>query len=823
MLKKDKKDKKEEKEDKKDKKEKKDEKKNETPAPAPVTPVKSSSNNVPNSASQESIEKAKADEEAKRRAEEEKRKAEEKKRKEDDEKRRQEEEKRKQADAEKAKLEKDKTQKKDEKPAPKPAEPKKPEENIESEIQSLESAKLDPSEKPTVYKDVYNNLGSDVYSAYDKLQGFARELNTQFSTPEIVVIGRRSHGKSSVIEAFFGEALNAVGSFGVTKRPVFINVINNVNAANPKITVKRDSVLKEFDHDKEVSLKDLHTEIANRNKIASEEPVIVQYESAKVCNMTFIDTPGLLDENEADTTKDEREQLVIKLAKPAHRIIIAVEACRDWARMDMVNFVKKVDPELSRTIFVYNKFNTHLQGFTSTREVNKFLSQTLPDVRTFFVSLPTGGVREKYSESDKFQNKIYQAFRRDINALEQLQFDKRYESYIGIHALRKYVLNLTWKSYQESIPRILKQFRAKKIESERKIKEVEHQQQSLDNHKLRSIASNYVVNFLQVIEKLISGTSEGNPSVNGQTLEEEKSACGMGDWVDLYNQPTRFEPEEWKIPYWDNKIYGGQQFERLLAEFKAVSGRTEIPEVTGDDIATAAGISKLNNVPNYAWAASDLAQQKSQDAFVPLIEQLTSRAVYIMKRLTEISEKVLEGRKKKYLEDMGFSSTDDVDRYPYFTYHVKDLYFKFVDNAAKVCKEKCLDEFYSTKTIYWDLTSEYSDRQLPLERNDLEDTKTAVVHLSTELFSELRDRITRNVLLKFYNFFLVPMQNELWNEIQGKVNTLPESALEQIFEVQQTKDKLKDTSKQFQDDLNKLVEKDKLFLQYAASFSKRVD
>lgn len=70
---------------------------------------------------------------------------------------------------------------------------------------------------------------------------------------------------------------------------------------------------------------------------------------------------GLLDENESDVTKEEREQLVIKLAKPSHRIIIAVEACRDWARMDMVNFVKKVDPELSRTIFVYNKFNTHLQ------------------------------------------------------------------------------------------------------------------------------------------------------------------------------------------------------------------------------------------------------------------------------------------------------------------------------------------------------------------------------------------------------------------------------------------------------------------------------
>lgn len=62
--------------------------------------------------------------------------------------------------------------------------------------------------------------------------------------------------------------------------------------------------------------------------------------------------------------------------------------------------------------------------------------------------------------------------------------------------------------------------------------------------------------------------------------------------------------EEWSIPYWDNKLYGGQQFERLLSEYKAVANHTEISEVTMDDVATAAGINKLNNIPNYAWAVS---------------------------------------------------------------------------------------------------------------------------------------------------------------------------------------------------------------------------
>jgi len=689
-------------------------------------------------------------------------------------------------------------------------------ENVDAEIHSLESAKLDPTETSKTYKENYNLLPQEVYISYDKLQNFARDLNTQISVPEFVVIGKRSHGKSSIIESFFGEQINFVGPNGATKRPFYLNLINNLSCEIPRCTIKRDPSNKEFDHDIEVKLSEVSSEVAKRNKSVSEEPIILQYEFKNVCNMTIIDTPGLLDGDETDYSKEDRENLILNLCKQNHRMIICVEACRDWPKMEMMNLVKKFDPELSRTTFVYTKFQAHLQTFTSTREVNKFLSGTLPDVKTFFVSVPSDGVRSRFPESDKFQEKIFQSYKRDLNGLEQLQFDKRYENNIGTLNLRKYLLNLTWKSYQESIPRILKHLRAKKSETEYAIIETEKEFNSLDSTKLRSLASNYVVNFLQIIERLIAGTSEGNPMVNGQSLEEEKNGHGDGDWVDLYNRVIRFEPEEWSIPYWDNKLYGGQQFERLLSEYKAVSEHTEISEVTADDVATAAGINKLNNIPNYMWAASDLAQQKSQDAFFPLIEQLTSRAIYIMKRLTDIAEKILDSRKKKW---SGQPSVEDIDRYPYFTYHVKDLYYKFVDATAKTCKEKCLDEFYSTRTILWDFTEYVADKNMPLERNDHDETKSAVSELSKELFNSIRDRITKNVLLKFYNFFLVPMQNELWNEIQGKVNSLIDGSLEQIFEVSSTKEKLKNKIVSLQEELDKGIEQDKLFMEYANSFS----
>eukprot|EP00026_Physarum_polycephalum_P007579 Phypoly_transcript_07642.p1 GENE.Phypoly_transcript_07642~~Phypoly_transcript_07642.p1 ORF type:complete len:510 (+),score=138.30 Phypoly_transcript_07642:54-1532(+) len=482
----------------------------------------------------------------------------------------------------------------------------------------------------------------------------------------------------------------------------------------------------------------------------------------------------------------------------------------------MTAFAKKIDPELSRSTFVFTKFYSQLQDFNNTRAVNRFLSSTLPDVKSFFVTIPSSKVRAKFPEPEKLQEKIWQAYRRDMNMLEQLQYDKRYERTIGVHALRKWLLNQVWRNYQEAIPRILKHLRARKQNSERRLEEIQTQITGLDSLNLRSVASNYVVNFLQIVEQLLLGTSEGHPAINGQTLEEEKTQQAEGDWLDANNRPIKVQASEWGVPYWDAKLYGGQQFERLLSEFKAVCEHTQISEVTMDDVATAAGINKLNNVPNYAWAASDLAQQKTQDAMLPLIEQLCERAVYIMKRLTDVVEKISDSRRKKWQASLREHKTDALEQSPYFTHHVKDLYFKFVDHTAKLVKEKCMDEFLSTRTIYWDLT-EHPDRNMPITKNQ-DDTKTAVVELSKQLFASLRGRIMKNVLLKFYNFFLVPMQTELWSEIQGKVTSLSDTSLTQIFEVKSTKDKLVNDEKNLKATLTKMGEQDASFLDASTQF-----
>jgi hypothetical protein len=72
-----------------------------------------------------------------------------------------------------------------------------------------------------------------------------------------------------------------------------------------------------------------------------------------------------------------------------------------------------------------------------------------------------------------------------------------------VHALRKWLLNQVWRNYQEAIPRILKHLRARKQNTERRLEEIQTQITGLDSLNLRSVASNYVVNFLQIVEQLL--------------------------------------------------------------------------------------------------------------------------------------------------------------------------------------------------------------------------------------------------------------------------------------------------------------------------------
>lgn len=241
--------------------------------------------------------------------------------------------------------------------------------------------------------------------------------------PEFIFVGRQNSGKSALIEAILGYPINYVDdSGGTTKRPIFFSLINNPSCDTPKCTLRRDfsSSITGADRDVEVPLKIVSGEIKKRQQEVSKislDPIHVQIEYKTYFNMVLIDTPALMD-------SEEVEEMMMKLIGQK-RHIICVEEANAWSNLKMLNFLKKIDPNMTRTTLVYTKFNVYLKSLTSTQLLNKYLGGKPREANCIFVSLFSNKVRSNNLEEENFKEKIYQAYLRDKNLMERIQFDTR--------------------------------------------------------------------------------------------------------------------------------------------------------------------------------------------------------------------------------------------------------------------------------------------------------------------------------------------------------------------------------------------------------------
>eukprot|EP01091_Cochliopodium_minus_P015076 TRINITY_DN5270_c0_g1_i1.p1 TRINITY_DN5270_c0_g1~~TRINITY_DN5270_c0_g1_i1.p1 ORF type:complete len:693 (-),score=219.54 TRINITY_DN5270_c0_g1_i1:93-2171(-) len=682
-----------------------------------------------------------------------------------------------------------------------------PEQLLEDELRELELIKPDVSETESTYKDLYTNIFTEtVYQSYNKLQNFARELNTRIYYPEVIMIGSENSGKSELLNELVGHVV--VGDYKL-KRPLFFAFINNLNYDEPKITIKRDTFLKEYNHDSVVSITEIEEQLGKRNNKESDVAVMITYEHKNTLNLTYIDTPSMND------SKESHESL-LKLIKPASRHIILVQSATDYENQNVIKLVKEADSDLTRTTIVFNGLYKQIRQFNSTQEINRYFSSTSGyETKVFHTSYIRPQLARECNGTDPYRKKIWQTQKRDLEILEQLQFDRTYENSIGLHPLRKFIIKTSWKRFQDDIPVILDNLRDQMQHAKSSSDDLENKLKSISSSNLRSLANTFVLEFLQIIDSLISGNSEGNPTVNGQSLLEEEYGNGYGKWKNSEEKEVDINPT--KVSYFDCRLYGGQQFKRLLSVFKEVVVNTEMREISIDEVATAAGVNKINNLPNYTWAACELASQETKQTLTPLLKQLNKRSVYVAKRLPLIAKRILEGRKKSKWNTQPQLIREEIEQYPYFIYYIIELFEMFVEKQAQECTQKCLDEFLDTRTIYWNVSeNENQKQQLPSENTE---DKSPVISLSRNVFTKLRDTISNNSQLKWFNFFLVPLQTTLWSQIQESVNVLSEEDLQQKFEVNATKKRLEKRISFLKEEISRLEIQEKQLLESSTFFS----
>jgi len=239
-------------------------------------------------------------------------------------------------------------------------------------------------------------------------------------------------------------------------------------------------------------------------------------------------------------------------------------------------------------------------------------------------------------------------------------------------------------------------------------------------------------------------------------------------------------------------LYGGQQFERLFTEFRAVMKNIEIDKrelgsITGPED------------KKYLQLAVELVQMKSEAMLIPLIEQLVQRAAYIMKRIPRIIENIIQD--KQQLPDQTSKILADYHFFAPFNTHLKDQFDSYVDKIESSSKNICMEEFCSAKTLLWYFMNEEDGFSENINPNPAE--------LVTQIFDIIKKRIAKNTLRKLYNFFLLPfMQADIWTAIQTYIFRLDSVALEEIFEFQHIEEEIDNDLEKLDRTLEQIQEQD---------------
>jgi hypothetical protein len=181
-------------------------------------------------------------------------------------------------------------------------------------------------------------------------------------------------------------------------------------------------------------------------------------------------------------------------------------------------------------------------------------------------------------------------------------YNRKNEGVIGINQARNYSMELTWKSFKENIPELRKSLATAKKSFQDSLNSIQ-ELYSIDYYRLRSIMSNYVADWLQVIVQLIDGSSEGIPLLNGQNIEEEDSLSQL-QWLDYNNNQIAFPLFNLKTV--DTRLYGGHQVERMLYVFKTILSLDNFSTISQSEIkeSAAVAIHEKANVYDKSWVVT---------------------------------------------------------------------------------------------------------------------------------------------------------------------------------------------------------------------------
>uniref|UniRef100_A0A672LWN7 dynamin GTPase n=1 Tax=Sinocyclocheilus grahami TaxID=75366 RepID=A0A672LWN7_SINGR len=194
--------------------------------------------------------------------------------------------------------------------------------------------------------------------------------------PQIAVVGGQSAGKSSVLENFVGRDFLPRGSGIVTRRPLILQLVNNI-AEYAEFLHCKGRKFVDFDEVRQ-EIEAETDRITGSNKGISPIPINLRVYSPHVLNLTLIDLPGMtkiaVGDQPPDIEHQIRDMLMQFVTRESCLILAVTPANTDLANSDALKLSKEVDPQGLRTIGVITKLDLMDEG-TDARDImeNKLL------------------------------------------------------------------------------------------------------------------------------------------------------------------------------------------------------------------------------------------------------------------------------------------------------------------------------------------------------------------------------------------------------------------------------------------------------------------
>ena len=351
---------------------------------------------------------------------------------------------------------------------------------------------------------------NSLISLINKLQEILviSQLKFKINLPQIICVGAQSSGKTSIIESIVGKDFLPKGTGIVTRRPLILQLKYQ----------KSGEDYCEFLHKPGVKITDFSTitteitnetnRVAGRNKMISDEPIILRIFSTNLVDLTLVDLPGLVKvpiAGQPDNIDSVVKKIVLDFISNPNAIILALSPANiDIANSDSLKIAREVDPYFTRTLGVISK----LDLVENPEDIIEIINNKTYPLKYGYI-----GVTCRNSK-DNFNNKsIEAAIKEEEETYEQINEYKGIINCLGIKKLTKRMSEVLTQTIRTAIPSIKESLSDTIYRKENELRALGEILIDNDEITINSFLLSAVFKFTSEYKKLIDG-SIVNPNVN---------------------------------------------------------------------------------------------------------------------------------------------------------------------------------------------------------------------------------------------------------------------------------------------------------------------